>query len=164
MIYLDSDAYMGDVTLSLPALLDRYAPDRPLSPLHEPVVYFPLDLPHSRLPNSGFMVLRGGEEAVRLLSRWWNANTTYHNHCHTFEQHALHSKILHEDQWAPSMYVMQGLRPMNETDGPVMHAETVFRTKVGQPPRRPSPAPCHYHVCEAAGRVVRRALIMLALL
>lgn len=37
---------------------------------------------------------------------------------------------MQEPRWVEVLYVMESLRPMNETDGPVMHAETVHRTKV----------------------------------
>ena len=63
MVWLDSDAFVRDVTLDLPSLLRRYGDEpstsRGARAADTTDAYFGWDAPYSLGPNAGFAVLRG---------------------------------------------------------------------------------------------------------
>ena len=63
MVWLDSDAFVRDVTLDLPSLLRRYGGEpstsRGARAADTTDAYFGWDAPYSLGPNAGFAVLRG---------------------------------------------------------------------------------------------------------
>lgn len=71
VIYVDSDAYLADLDLSLPRLFDRFVGAGNGSGKS---LFFSSDRPFSSKPNSGFIVINNTAEAMGFLWRWWNTN------------------------------------------------------------------------------------------
>ena len=66
VMWVDSDAFVRDISLSLPALLAAYG----TPPADGSAAYFGWDSPYTLGPNAGFFVLRGGEGAMAMLRTW----------------------------------------------------------------------------------------------
>ena len=70
VIWIDSDAFIRNVSLPLPALLRAYG--APVEDDEETAVYFGWDSPYTLGPNAGFAVLRNSEASAAQLHAWWN--------------------------------------------------------------------------------------------
>lgn len=66
-VFVDSDAFFSHLNVSVPQLLERYAPNATTT--H--TLFFGSDMPHAARINSGFIIVKNTPEARALITRWW---------------------------------------------------------------------------------------------
>ena len=90
VVFLDSDAFIRDASLTVPSLLRRYGGESSAA------IEFGWDAPYSLGPNAGFAVFkRSGSGVNHALRLWWNLCAGDKGMEHPYEQHALHWALLH---------------------------------------------------------------------
>ena len=144
VVYIDSDAFVRNTSLGLPALLRAYGGN---VSVERHVAWFGWDAPYSLGPNAGFSVLRGvgrgsggggggrggrggGPPAAHeLLQAWWNVYAGRYSLDHAFEQHTLHWQLLHLHRFRRRLSTLS-LRTMEpETPDAVVHLDHNAGTK-----------------------------------
>ena len=143
VVYIDSDAFVRNTSLGLPALLRAYGGN---ASVERHVAWFGWDTPYSLGPNAGFSVLRGGGRgggggsgrggrgggppaAHELLQAWWNVYAGRYSLDHAFEQHTLHWQLLHLHRFRRRLSTLS-LRTMEpETPDAVVHLDHNAGTK-----------------------------------
>ena len=74
LVWLDSDAFFHDSSISIHQLLHLYAPPRAGRAARSEVAFFAPNWPwtDSSPANAGFFILRNGQASRELLAKWWN--------------------------------------------------------------------------------------------
>ena len=142
LVFLDSDCFVRDVSLSLPSMLQLYQPTvangaggRARAEA-APVASFAWDTPYSLGPNGGFFVLHtanGGRESrakARLhdfLRFWWNVESGRFGLEHSYEQHTLQWQVMHVMHQQVQTLRLRAMEP-NTTD-PIVHLDQNVGTK-----------------------------------
>lgn len=111
VVFLDSDAFIRDASLSLPALLRRYRAAAASASEEEPSAEFGWDSPYSLGPNAGFAVFRNVPATWEALRVWWNLQSLK-GVTHPYEQDALHWALLHLCRFRRSLSTL-ALRTMD---------------------------------------------------
>ena len=106
-VFLDSDAFLQNVSLGVPALLARYREPRAMAAAD---VSFASDRPFSLGPNAGINFGRT-RRARRLLRLWWQLPGGRFHTQHDFEQHALQWSLQHLDAFRDGIETLT-LQPM----------------------------------------------------
>ena len=107
-VFLDSDAFLQNVSLGVPALLARYREPRAVAAAD---VSFASDRPFSLGPNAGIQFWSNTPRAARLLRLWWQLPGGRFHTQHDFEQHALQWSLQHLDAFRDGIETLT-LQPM----------------------------------------------------
>eukprot|EP00966_Prymnesium_polylepis_P127297 2944009-Prymnesium_polylepis.1 len=102
VVYLDSDAFVANLTLPLPKLLQAYGADADAAegaPSATHHGFFGWDWPYTLGPNMGFMALRNTAEVRRMMSTWWNLFAGPYSIEHPMEQHTMQWQLMHLDRF-----------------------------------------------------------------
>ena len=128
VVYIDSDAFMSNLTVSLPNLLSAYG-------VHDPNSadsFFGWDHPFTLGPNMGFIVLRNTTLARDLVRTWWNLDAGKYAMEHPFEQRTLQWGIMHMRKFRDRMVTLplRTMDPDAHGDGEaVVHLDHTAGTK-----------------------------------
>ena len=134
VVWIDSDAFIRNVSLPLPALLRSYG--APAEDTEDMAVYFGWDSPYTLGPNAGFAVLRNAEASTAMLQTWWNVYSGQYGLEHSYEQHTLQWQVVHLQAYRRRLQTLS-LRTMEpDTPDSVVHLDHNAGTKT----RRATPA------------------------
>ena len=139
---IDSDAFVRNTSLPLPALLRAYGGEPAAA---GPDVFFGWDSPYTLGPNAGIFVVRNSAAARELLRVWWSLYPGEFGVEHLFEQRALQWQLAHLHRFRRRVQTL-ALRTMDPTyPDAIVHldhnAGTKTRTWMGGARRRSCPAP-----------------------
>jgi hypothetical protein len=115
VVYLDSDAFVANTTLSLPALLRAYGADPAAAdgmPAAREEAFFGWDWPYTLGPNMGFIVLRNTPQMRQMVATWWNLHPGAYSMEHPFEQHAMQWQLTHLEAYRQRLQTLT-LRTMD---------------------------------------------------
>ena len=118
VVFIDSDSFFLQRNVSVPELLQQYAPPAHATP-SRPAVWLANDLPQlGERPNGGFHVWLGGgggdSAASRVLRTWWHLPALKYAVEHDYEQHALQWSLGQLRAAVPLIGTLQ-LRAMADT-------------------------------------------------
>ncbi|KAL1519209.1 hypothetical protein AB1Y20_003469 [Prymnesium parvum] len=100
VVYLDSDAFLANMSLPLPALLRTYGASAAAAAGEEGAAeqaFFGWDWPYTLGPNMGFIAMRNTAHTRRMLYTWWNLFAGPYSMKHPMEQHTMQWQIMHLD-------------------------------------------------------------------
>ena len=127
VVWIDSDAFIRNVSLPLPALLRAYG--APAEDDGETAAYFGWDSPYTLGPNAGFAVLRNAEASTAMLQSWWNVYSGQYGVEHAYEQHTLQWQVMHLHAYRRKLHTLS-LRTMEpDTADAVVHLDHNAGTK-----------------------------------
>ena len=108
---IDSDAFVRNTSLPLPALLRAYGGEPAAA---GPDVFFGWDSPYTLGPNAGIFVVRNSAAARELLRVWWSLYPGEFGVEHPFEQRALQWQLAHLHRFRRRVQTL-ALRTMDPT-------------------------------------------------
>ncbi len=127
VVWIDSDAFIRNVSLPLPALLRAYG--APAEDGEETAAYFGWDSPYTLGPNAGFAMLRNAEASTAMLQTWWNVYSGQYGVEHAYEQHTLQWQVVHLQAYRRKLHTLS-LRTMEpDTADAVVHLDHNAGTK-----------------------------------
>ena len=127
VVWIDSDAFIRNVSLPLPALLRAYG--APAGDDEETAAYFGWDSPYTLGPNAGLAVLRSTEASTAMLQTWWNVYSGQYGVEHSYEQHTLQWQVMHLQAYRRKLHTL-ALRTMEPgTADAVVHLDHNAGTK-----------------------------------
>ena len=127
VVWIDSDAFIRNVSLPLPALLRAYG--APAEDDEETAAYFGWDSPYTLGPNAGLAVLRSAEASTAMLQTWWNVYSGQYGVEHSYEQHTLQWQVMHLQAYRRKLHTL-ALRTMEPgTADAVVHLDHNAGTK-----------------------------------
>ena len=125
VMWIDSDAFVRNTSLPLPALLRAYG--APVGDASD--FFFGWDSPYTLGPNAGFFVARNTAAARAMLRTWWNVYSGQYGLEHSYEQHTLQWQTMHLDAYRRALRTLS-LRTMEpETPDAVVHLDHNAGTK-----------------------------------
>ena len=152
VVFLDSDAFWRETSLSAQDLLTRHhegrtdagddgrGGNRAFSGI---LASFGWDSPYSLGPNGGFFVLRNDAPRTRsaahtglasttarsLLRVWWNIESGRHGNAHPFEQRTLQWQLMHLHQARTAVETLRVRTMEPNTTDPIVHLDHNVGTK-----------------------------------
>ncbi|KAL1514572.1 hypothetical protein AB1Y20_003666 [Prymnesium parvum] len=169
VVYLDSDAFLANMSLALPALLRTYGASAAAAAGEEGAAeqaFFGWDWPYTLGPNMGFIAMRNTAHTRRMLYTWWNLFAGPYSMKHPMEQHTMQWQIMHLDAFRSRIQTLS-LHTMDPSvSDAVVHldhnAGTKSRTWIAARAiahvlctRRPAPCTPHLAAALAALRAPR---------